>query len=107
RITSDEMVSMVFLLLGACSETTTHLISGSVFELLKDPARREWLAADWSRAGLAVEEFLRFVSPVQFSKPRYVRQDVDLEGVKLNKGDRVMAMLVATNLEAHRNEVTR
>ena len=79
RITPDEMVSMVFLLLGAGSETTTHLISGSVFELLKDPARRDWLAADWSRAGLAVEEFLRFVSPVQFSKPRYVRRDVDLE----------------------------
>jgi cytochrome P450 len=73
---------------GAGSETTTHLISGSVFELLKDPVRRNRLAADWSRAGLAVEEFLRFVSPVQFSKPRYVRRDVDLEGVKLKKGDR-------------------
>ena len=62
---------MVFLLLGAGSETTTHLISGSVYELLKDPGLRDWLAADWSRASLAVEEFLRFVSPVQFSKPRY------------------------------------
>ena len=39
RITPDEMVSMVFLLFGAGSETTTHLISGSVFELLKDPAQ--------------------------------------------------------------------
>jgi cytochrome P450 PksS len=104
RITSDEMVSMVFLLLGAGSETTTHLISGSVFELLKDPERRIWLTADWSRAGLAVEEFLRFVSPVQFSKPRYVRQDVDLEGVKLKKGDRVMAMIVAANLDSDANE---
>ena len=104
RITPDEMVSMVFLLLGAGSETTTHLISGSVFELLKDPARRDWLAADWSRAGLAVEEFLRFVSPVQFSKPRYVRRDVDLEGVKLKKGDRVMAMIVAANLDPRANE---
>jgi cytochrome P450 len=103
RITPDEMVSMVFLLLGAGSETTTHLISGSVLELLKDPDRRDWLAADWSRAGLAVEEFLRFVSPVQFSKPRYVRRDVDLEGVKLKKGDRVMAMLVAANLDAQAN----
>jgi cytochrome P450 len=103
RITPDEMVSMVFLLFGAGSETTTHLISGSAFELLKDPARREWLAADWSRAGLAIEEFLRFVSPVQFSKPRYVRQDVDLEGVKLKKGDRVMAMLVAANLDPDAN----
>ena len=69
RISPDEMVAMVFLLLGAGSETTTHLISGSVFELLKNPERRDWLCEDWSRAGLAVEEFLRFVSPVQF-KPR-------------------------------------
>jgi cytochrome P450 PksS len=103
RITPDEMVSMVFLLLGAGSETTTHLISGSVFELLRDTDRRDWLVADWSRAGLAVEEFLRFVSPVQFSKPRYVRQDVDLEGVKLKRGDRIMAMIVAANLDEDAN----
>ena len=45
-----------------------------------------------------------FVSPVQFSKPRYVRQDVDLDGVKLKKGDRVMAMIVAANLDALANE---
>src|SRR4029453_18494666 len=104
RITPSEMVSMVFLLLGAGSETTTHLISGSVFELLKDPARRDWLAADWSRAGLAVEEFLRFVSAVQFSKPRYVRQDVEIDGVRLKKGDRIMAMIVAANLDPEPNE---
>jgi cytochrome P450 len=39
RITGDELVSMLFLLLLAGSETTTHLVSGAVFELLKDPAR--------------------------------------------------------------------
>jgi cytochrome P450 len=60
RISADEMVSMVLLLLGAGSETTTHLISGSVYELLKNPTLRDWLEEDWSRAGLAVEEFLRF-----------------------------------------------
>jgi len=72
RIGADELVSMLFLLLGAGSQTTTHLISGSVFELLKSPVRRDWLEQDWSRAALAIEEFLRFVSPVQVSKPRYV-----------------------------------
>jgi cytochrome P450 len=103
-ISPDEMVSMVFLLLAAGSQTTTHLISGSVFELLKNPPLRDQLTADWSRAGLAIEEFLRFVSPVQFSKPRYVRQDVELDGVRLNKGDRVMAMIVAANMDAAANE---
>ncbi len=99
RITPDEMVSMVLLLLGAGSETTTHLISGSVFELLKYPEMRDWLEADWNRAALAVEEFLRFVSPVQFSKPRYVRHDVELGGIALKKNDRVMAMIVAANFD--------
>jgi cytochrome P450 len=104
RITGDELVSMLFLLLLAGSETTTHLISGAVFELLKDPAKRDWLAQDWSRTGLAVEEFLRFVAPVQFSKPRYVRHDVEIEGVSLKRGEQVMAMLVAANLDPVANE---
>jgi cytochrome P450 PksS len=104
RITPGEMVSMVFLLLAAGSETTTHLIGGSVYELLKNPDLRDWLAEDWSRAGLAVEEFLRFFSPVQFSKPRYVRQDVEFDGVRLKKGERVMAMIAAANLDPQANE---
>ncbi|MBR0781281.1 cytochrome P450 family protein [Bradyrhizobium iriomotense] len=99
QITPDEMVSMVFLLLAAGSETTTHLITGSAYELLKDPALRDWLEQDRSRIALAVEEFLRFVSPVQFSKPRYVRRDTVLEGVPLKKGDRVMVMLAAANMD--------
>ena len=40
------MVAMVFLLLGAGSETTTHLISGSVYELITAPALRDWLDAN-------------------------------------------------------------
>ena len=41
RISTDEMISMLFLLLAAGSETTTHLISGSVYELLKNPSLRD------------------------------------------------------------------
>jgi cytochrome P450 len=104
RISANEMVPMVFLLLGAGSETTTHLISGSVYELLKNPTLRDWLVEDWSRAGLAVEEFLRFVSPVQFSKPRFVRKDIELDGVRVKKGERIMAMLAAANMDPQANE---
>jgi cytochrome P450 PksS len=103
RLTRDEMISMVFLLLLAGHETTTHLISGSVFELAKNPGLRDWLAQDWSRADLAIEEFLRFVSPVQFSKPRFVRQDVDLGGARLKRGDQIMAMLAAANMDPTAN----
>ena len=104
RISGDEMVAMVFLLLGAGSETTTHLISGSVLELLKNPELRAWLQEDWSRANLAIEEFLRFVSPVQVSKPRYVRRNVQLGGVLLQKGETIMAMLAAANMDPEAND---
>ncbi|HMI95085.1 MAG TPA: cytochrome P450, partial [Micropepsaceae bacterium] len=103
QISPDEIVSMVFLLLFAGHETTTHLISGSVFELLKNPGLRDWLEEDWSRVDLAVEEFLRFITPVQFTKPRFVRKDIELDGVRLRKGDRIMAMLAAANMDPAAN----
>jgi cytochrome P450 len=103
RISRDEMVAMLFLLLFAGHETTTHLISGSVRELLLNPGLRDWLEEDWSRADLAVEEFLRFVSPVQFTKPRFVRKDVELGGALLKKGEKIMPMLVAANFDPQAN----
>lgn len=103
QIGPDEIVAMVFLLLFAGHETTTHLISGSVYELLRNPDLRDWLEEDWSRADLAVEEFLRFITPVQFTKPRYVRKDIELGGVRLRKGDRIMAMLAAANMDPQAN----
>ena len=103
RISPNEIVSMVFLLLFAGHETTTHLISGSVHELLKNADLRDWLEEDWSRADLAVEEFLRFLTPVQFTKPRYVRRDVDLGGVAVKKGERIMPMLAAANMDPAAN----
>jgi cytochrome P450 len=104
RISRGEMVAMLFLLLFAGHETTTHLISGSVYELLRNPALRDWLEEDWSRTEVAVEEFLRFVTPVQFTKPRFVRKDIELGGVRLKKGDRVMPMLTAANRDPQANE---
>jgi cytochrome P450 len=106
RLSRDEIVAMVFLLLVGGHESTAHLISGSVFELAKNPGLRDWLAQDWSRANLAVEELLRFVSPVPLSKPRFVRQDMDLDGVRLKRGDKIMAMLVAANLDPAANEAS-
>ncbi len=103
QISGDEMVAMMFLLLFAGHETTTHLISGSVYELVKNPGLRDWLEEDWSRVNLAVEEFLRFLSPVQFTKPRFVRRDIELGGVRLKKGDKIMPMLAAANLDPHAN----
>ena len=63
RISGQEMVAMVFLLLGAGSETTTHLISRSVYELLRAPAWRDGLrrtgAARLSREAVRLLSLVR------------------------------------------------
>jgi len=99
EISDEELVAMVFLLLAAGQETTTHLLSGAFYVLLSQPERRDWLMEDESRIALAVEEFLRFVSPVQFSKPRTVARDIEFFGAKLKRGDKIMAMLVGANFD--------
>jgi cytochrome P450 PksS len=71
---------------------------------LRNRQLKDWLGQDWRRADTAVEEFLRFISPVQFSKPRFVAQDLDLCGFHLKRGDRIMAMLAAANFDPAVND---
>lgn len=96
-LSPDETTATVFLLLTAGFETTTHLISGAAFEVLSRPGMTAWLREDSSRMTMAVEEFLRFVSPVQSTKPRYVRRDTVVEGVRLRAGEQVMVLLGSAN----------
>lgn len=95
----EELLATAFLLLIAGHETTTHLISGSMKALFDEPDKRAWLAEDNSRLDLAVEEFLRFISPVQMTKPRHARQDTEIDGVKIARGDVVSASLAAANTD--------
>lgn len=90
---------MVFLLLLAGHETTTHLLSGSVLAFLQNPEQLRLLTADWNRLDLAVEECLRFVSPVQTAKPRFVHADCEIEGIVLKQGSLVMPFLAAANFD--------
>lgn len=99
KLTSDELVAMVFLLLVAGHETTTHLISGGVLALLKNPEQKAWLFEDWDRIDLAVEEMLRFVSPVAFTKPRFCQSDTEIEGVAIKKGELVMPFLAGADYD--------
>ena len=47
---------------------------------------------------------MRFITPVQFTKPRIVRKDTEFGGVRLKKGEKIMLMLAAANLDPHANE---
>ena len=99
QLSDDELISMVFLLLLAGHETTTHLISGGVLALLMHPDQLEKIKIDPGKIDLAVEECLRFVSPVQTTKPRFVHETCVVEGVQLKAGDLVMPLLAAANCD--------
>jgi cytochrome P450 len=104
KLTENELLAMAFLLLVAGHETTVHLIAGGTRALLACPEQKARLMADWSLVPSAVEELLRFVCPVQISKPRYVRGDGELHGQLLRRGDMVLAMLASANADPARFE---
>jgi cytochrome P450 len=104
RLSEEEVLSMVVLLFLAGHETTVHLIIDSIASLLSDPRLRHEALSDPSRLPLAVEEFLRFHSPVMMTKMHYAREDLIFEGVPLRKGSRVSAFLLAANHNPERIE---
>jgi cytochrome P450 len=102
KLSEDELLAMAFLLLLAGFETTVHLLSGGALALLKAPEQKERLLDDWSLLPPAVEELLRFVSPVQMSEPRYVMRDLEFHGQSLRRGDYITAWLGAANADPAR-----
>ena len=97
RLSEDEIVSMIFLLFGAGQETTTHLISGGLLEILRHDDQRRRLQADPGLMPLCVEECLRHVSPVQLTKPRWATRNVSFAGHEFSRGEMVAAFLTAAN----------
>lgn len=112
-LSEDELVSMVFLLFGAGQETTTHLIAGGLFALLTHEDQRRRLQAEPGLMPACVEECLRYVSPVQMTKPRFVTRDLDWQGRSFRRGDMLVAMLAAANADPakfadpHRFDIAR
>ncbi|MBX4932035.1 cytochrome P450 family protein [Rhizobium bangladeshense] len=113
RLSEDELVSMIFLLFGAGQETTTHLIAGGLFTLLSHEDERLRLQNDPSLMPTCVEECLRYVSPVQMTKPRFARRDMNWQGQQFRRGDMIAAFIAAANCDPakfenpHRFDITR
>jgi cytochrome P450 len=97
RLTADELLAMVFLLLAAGHETTLHQITGSVLILLDHPERRGEMTADWSLAETAVDELLRYLSFAQISKPRFAVEDGTYWDQPMRRGQMIFAGLAAAN----------
>jgi cytochrome P450 len=96
RLSEPELVSMCLLLLIAGHETTVNLIANGTLALLTHPAQRDRLAADPGLAVSAVEELLRYDSPVQLTA-RHVLADLEVGGQRVGEGETVLAVLGAAN----------
>ncbi|MEQ8860894.1 MAG: cytochrome P450 [Pseudomonadales bacterium] len=97
RLSEDELVGMVFLLIVAGFETTVHLITNGVLTLLQHPDQLERLRADPTLIDSAVEEILRHRGPVQSTKLNYAMEDITLHGVTIPRGKPIMPLLAAAN----------
>jgi cytochrome P450 len=102
KLSENELLAMAFLLLVAGHETTVHLIGGGILAMLETSEQKARLLADWSLAPSAVEELLRFVSPVQVAKPRYVHRALEFHGRPLRRGDVLIPMLASANADPGR-----
>ena len=100
RLSEDELISMLFLLIVAGYETTVHLITNGVLTLLQHPAELARLRADMSLMGSAVEEILRFLPPVHGTKMNYAREDVEIAGTLIAKGEVAVPLLASANRDA-------
>lgn len=97
QLSDDELVAMVFVLLIAGHETTVNLIGNGVLALLTHPDQLARLRADPAIVKPAVEELLRFTSPVMTATERYAREDVTLQGKTIPRGSLVLAVLASAN----------
>jgi pimeloyl-[acyl-carrier protein] synthase len=96
RLTEQELVYTCVTILGAGHETTTSLIGNGLYSILSHPGQWQKLRQDSSLLGTAIEEMLRFESPVA-RQPRVIQDDVELGGKKLLKGQVAFQMLNAAN----------
>lgn len=97
KLNEDELLSMVFILLIAGHETTVNLIGNGTLALLQHPDQLEKLRRQPELVKTAVEELLRYSSPVHMSTERYAREDVTLHGITIPRGDMVVGVLASAN----------
>jgi cytochrome P450 family 142 subfamily A polypeptide 1 len=96
RLTDDDLVFETLLILIGGDETTRHVISGGMLALLDNPDQLAALRADPALLPGAVEEMLRWVSPLQ-DMARTLTRDVTVADVALREGDQLMLFYPSAN----------
>lgn len=97
RFDESELLTTIFLVMNAGYETTANLISSSVYALLKHPDQLELLRGDATLIPNAVEEFLRYESPLSLSTLRYTIEPVEIGDTIIPAGEVVFLALSSAN----------
>jgi cytochrome P450 family 142 subfamily A polypeptide 1 len=96
RLTDDEVISESLLVLIGGDETTRHVLAGGVEQLLRHREHWDALRADPTDIPVAVEEMLRWVSPIK-NMCRTLTADTEVAGVTIPAGDRALLLYEAAN----------
>ena len=96
RLHDGDIVSESLLILNGGDETTRHVISGGVYQLLADPTNWEALRSDRSLLPVAIEEMLRWVSPIK-NMARTATVDTELAGQRISAGDTLLLLYSSAN----------
>lgn len=97
RLTENELTSMIIVLVIAGHETTTNLIAGGVVALFAHPDQLARLRAEPELVASAVEELLRWTSPLQVTFPVFAVADTEVGGTAIAAGDLLVPSLLAAN----------
>jgi cytochrome P450 len=100
-VDEEDLVSLAALLLAAGFETTTGLLTNSLVALFSHPDQADRLRSGILDVPAAVEELLRYDSPIQIAYGRTAATDVIAGGVELHAGQRVITILGAANRDAN------
>jgi cytochrome P450 len=98
-LSHGELLAMLLLLLVAGHETTVNLIGNGLLALLRNPEQADRLRTDESIERSAIEELLRYDSPVQFTG-RLVMQDFEVAGHQIKKGTGLSTIVASANRDA-------
>jgi cytochrome P450 len=96
KLTDLEFDMFFMLLINAGGDTTRNLVAGGMLELIRHPEERRKLAADPALLPSAIEEMLRYVTPVVHFRRTAVR-DTEIRGQRIAAGDKVVVFYVSAN----------
>lgn len=104
KLSEDEIVAMIFLLLVAGHETTVNLIGNGMLALFAHPGQMDKLKREPALAASAVEEFLRFDGPLEMTTERYSLDRIELSGITIPAGALVYVVIASANRDERQFE---